>query len=176
MHLLFVSCIFYLSRRYIVYGQISSSKLEDYEISDLFLNFIHAYNTYCEKIRKGEHGLTAKYWMDYIDLVDLYSLFSRASRTCTNDLNLFTYALGKMILHVVAIFFATNRPNYARWMTRSRLNLLNSDITHPGLKQVLESGEEQTKHFPQEEQTKHFLDALLVLHLKKPLTLMQPLV
>ena len=64
----------------------------------------------------------------------MYLRFSRASRT--NDLELFIHTLGEMC----PVFFATNRPNYARWMVRYQLNLLNVDHTHPGVKEMLEGG------------------------------------
>ncbi len=38
------------------------------------------------------------------------------------------------------MFFAGNRPNYARWMVKYHLNLLNIDKTHPGLRYILEHG------------------------------------
>ena len=38
------------------------------------------------------------------------------------------------------IFFACSRHNYARWMVRYYLNLVNIDVTHPGLRKVLENG------------------------------------
>ena len=39
-----------------------------------------------------------------------------------------------------AVFFATSRPNYAGWMTRYHLDLLNIDETHPGARAMLEAG------------------------------------
>ncbi len=37
-------------------------------------------------------------------------------------------------------FFATNHVNYARYMVKYQLNLLNIDTTHPRLKQILQNG------------------------------------
>ena len=73
--------------------------------------------------------------MTYIDLAQLYLLFSRACHT--NDLELFIFCLGKMC----AVFFAANRNNYARWMVRYHLNLLNVDTTHPGVSRMLKAQE-----------------------------------
>lgn len=92
------------------------------------------YTQYVGKTLAGDHGSTAKYWMGYARQVQVFMLFSRAYRT--NDLELFTYALMEMI----PLFFATHRPNYARWMVKFMLNLLNIDNTHPGLKEILEGG------------------------------------
>ena len=38
------------------------------------------------------------------------------------------------------MFFAANRQNYARWMVRYHLNLLNVDPTHPGVRDSLVNG------------------------------------
>ena len=78
---------------------------------------------------------TLRFWMTYVKLVDIYLRFSRACRT--NDLELFIYSLCEMC----PLFFTTSRPNYARWMVRYYLNLLNVDQTHPGVKQILAGGD-----------------------------------
>ncbi len=72
--------------------------------------------------------------MCYVQLVHLFLLFSRACKT--NDVDLFLHGLG----HMLPVFFAGNRPNYARWMVRYHLNLVNMDKTHPGVQRVLENG------------------------------------
>ena len=41
---------------------------------------------------------------------------------------------------MIPIFFAANRPNYARWMVVYHLNLLNMHITHPGVIDTLFKG------------------------------------
>lgn len=53
-----------------------------------------------------------------------------------NDVPLYTYALGLMC----PIFFATHKPNYARWMSLYHLNLLNMDMTHPGIRSSFQGG------------------------------------
>ena len=92
------------------------------------------YVEYTKCTLSGKHGNTARFWMTYVKLVDIYLRFSRACRT--NDLELFIYSLGEMC----PLFFTTSRPNYARWMVRYYLNLLNVDQTHPGVKQILAGG------------------------------------
>lgn len=72
--------------------------------------------------------------MMYVSFVELNQLFSRATRT--NDLDLFIYCFGDMC----SIFFVTNHPNYARYVMRYHLNLLNIDSTHPGIRHILLSG------------------------------------
>ena len=77
------------------------------------------YGMHCEDTMSGAHGKTAKCWMTYCHLVDLYLLFHRAMKTC--DADLFTYVLHDMS----KIFFTTNYQNYAKWMPRYSLELLN---------------------------------------------------
>jgi len=48
-----------------------------------------------------------------------------------NDVNLFIHMLERMC----PVFFATNTSNYAKWMKRYHLNLLNMDNTHPGTRE-----------------------------------------
>ena len=72
--------------------------------------------------------------MIYIQAIHVYLLFHRACRT--NELDLFIYALGQMRYS----FFAGSRPNYARWMVRYHMNLLNVDKTHPGVRDILQQG------------------------------------
>ena len=47
------------------------------EIDELFLK----YEKYCELTMLGDHGPTAKYWMQYIRLIDVHRKLSRAVRT-----------------------------------------------------------------------------------------------
>lgn len=105
--------------------ELSSSELEE---------FLDAYEEFKKETMDGKHGSTAKYWIIYIELEHRYKLLDRACRT--NDLQLFAYALSL----ICPIFFSCHRPNYARWMTRYQLNLINIDSTHPGLKRTLEDG------------------------------------
>ncbi|ESO90053.1 hypothetical protein LOTGIDRAFT_164356 [Lottia gigantea] len=54
----------------------------------------------------------------------------------TNDVELYSFALTP----IIDLFFATNHVNYARWLTKFQLDLLNIDNTHPGLSDLLNSG------------------------------------
>ncbi len=64
----------------------------------------------------------------------MFLLFDRACRT--NDVTLYSYALGLMC----PLFFATHKPNYARWMSLYHLNLLNMEKTHPEIRTSFEGG------------------------------------
>ena len=54
----------------------------------------------------------------------------------SNDVNLFTYMIGKM----TDVFFAGGKQNYSRYMTLYYFKLLNIEETHPGLKDQLSKG------------------------------------
>jgi hypothetical protein len=112
----------------------SPGLMQEIERLDVYEDLMVRYSVYTDVTMDGQHGNTAKFWMIYVKLINIYHRFSRASRT--NDLELFIYTLGEMC----SLFFATNRPNYARWMVRYQLNLLNIDHTHPGVKLILARG------------------------------------
>ena len=96
---------------------------DDNDVIPEFLDMIALkYGMDCENTMSGACGKTAKFWMIYCHLVDLYLLFHGAMKTC--DVDLFTYVLHDMS----KIFFTTNHQNYAKWMTRYSLELLNIDL------------------------------------------------
>ena len=64
-------------------------------------------------------------------LFQTYMVFDRACNT--NDVDLFVYALKQMI----PIF---HRSIYARLMVLYHINLMNMDITHPGVRDLLARG------------------------------------
>ena len=113
---------------------IADVLMNELEESPVFQGYMAEYEKFAHDTRSGRHGATAAFWMLYGDLVELYLLFSRATRM--NDLDLFIYCLGKM----APLFFATSHPNYARWMVRYYLNLMNVNETHPGVREMLEDG------------------------------------
>jgi hypothetical protein len=41
---------------------------------------------------------------------------------------------------MIPLFFATHHPNYARWMSRYHLNLMNMEHAHPGIRDVFDAG------------------------------------
>ena len=112
----------------------SPESLSNIESTIEYKALMRRYEVFTDETRSEKHGITGKYWIMYLDLVKLYLLLSRAVHT--NDLDLFTYCIGEMC----PLFFATNHPNYARYMVRYHLNLLNIDITHPGASDILRAG------------------------------------
>ena len=93
-----------------------------------------AYHQYCDETSSGVRGKTAQYWMTYCTLVAHYLVLNCAMRS--NNVQLFVSAL----FQISSLFFSTNHPNYARWMSRYALDLLNIDEAYPGLSEVLEDG------------------------------------
>ena len=112
----------------------SADFLQELEGSQAYKSFMSQYMSYRQETLNGSHGSTAQFWLTYVNLVHVFLLFNRACRT--NNLELFIYALDI----TTDVFFATNRPNYSRWMVLYVLRLLNIDHTHPGLRHVLEGG------------------------------------
>ena len=112
----------------------SAAGMENLESTPTYITLMDEYEHFTNKTRSGCHGATARYWILYIDLVHIFLQFSRACRT--SDLELFTYSLEKMCY----VFLVTNRHNYAHYMVRYLLNLINIEDSHPGLRQVLENG------------------------------------
>ena len=102
--------------------------------SDVFMSAVDAYAGFTNETRSGKHGLTALFWIMYVDYIRVYHNLERATRT--NDIDLHIYSLTS----VIGIFFATNHLNYARWLTKFQLDLMNLEDTHPGLRKILEEG------------------------------------
>ena len=105
-------------------------------------SFFNRYDIFMDMAREGELGATAAYWMLYIDMVDVWLLLSQTCRSC--DVDLFVISLSLM----VPFFFACNKHNYARWMTRFVLQLTNIDKTHPGLQEILQNGALSVRRSP----------------------------
>ena len=116
------------------------SPLDDKESRDQlcsaqpFVKIFEEYTRYSQATLNGELGPTAQFYMQHIQRVNLYLIIDRAIRE--SDVDLYTWALTQ----ATDIFFGTNRQNYARWMSKYQLDLLNITITHPGLKELLIAG------------------------------------
>lgn len=100
----------------------------------VFQDLIRDYEKFSNQTRNGAHGPTSRFWLMYVDYMNHYRMMDRAIQQ--NDMILFTEALAP----IIELFFAMDHPNYARWMTKYQLNLLNTDETHPGLRDILEAG------------------------------------
>ena len=103
--------------------------LEDNDVIPVKLETLAMkYNLYCEDTLLGVRGKTAQYWLMYCHMMDMYMVFHHAMKMC--DVDLFTY----MLHEISKVFFSTNHINYARWMSRYSLQLLN---IHPTIRSML---------------------------------------
>ena len=100
----------------------------------VFKDCIEKYSEFTEETKSGKHGATAQYWMMYVEYVHAYHTLERAVRT--NNIDLYTRALTP----VIGLFFMVGHINYARWMSKFQLDLLNIDQSHPGIRHLLEDG------------------------------------
>lgn len=83
---------------------------KDVALSDEFKKLSEDYEKFFHRVIKGDFGETATYWAVYIYFINrLFREFQRAVRT--NNVELYI----KVFPSMIDVFFALNRPNYARW-------------------------------------------------------------
>jgi len=109
-------------------------EIDDVCNSAMFVHLFEHFEKYKRDTESGALGKTAQFWAMYIQYVQLYHLLERAVRE--TDVNLFIATLTP----ITELFFVTNRHNYARWMSKYQLDLINIEETHPGLRQLLDDG------------------------------------
>jgi hypothetical protein len=100
----------------------------------IFLKMFAEYTEFSKKTLNGKLGKTAQFSMEYIQRVSLYHLLERAVHEGILDLYI------QVLSEFTDLFFVTNRQNYARWMAKHQLDLLNMPMSHPGLKVQLCEG------------------------------------
>lgn len=96
--------------------------------------YIQEYCRYRDKVREGEQGKTAQFWISYMDHVWLVLSLIRAVKT--NDFLLYTDCLHQMS----DLFFSFDGQNYARYLTFFSVFVANIEETHPGATDVLQRG------------------------------------
>ena len=92
--------------------------------SEEFQRLLKEYEDFLHHTIRGDLGETAAFWVIYVYLINrLYRELQRAVRT--NDVELYI----KVLPLLVDVFFALNRPNYARWGSYflERLNHLDKE-------------------------------------------------
>lgn len=71
---------------------------------------MQGYEAYFQRLIEGSQGKLAQFWAIYVYIVNrVYRLLQRAVQT--NDLDIFL----RVLPCTIELFFALNRPNYARW-------------------------------------------------------------
>lgn len=86
---------------------------------------LEKYWQFFQATKAGEHGKTAKFWIQYVEFLQLYHNFSRSVRN--GDFDLYVSCLPR----IANMFFALNHSNYSRWTVRYYDNLLKLETTHP---------------------------------------------
>lgn len=105
--------------------------LEEAMANEDCTEMIRQYSAFKDEIRNGEHGKTAKFWIDYMDKVLLVLLFQRATKENNLDLHIFC------LQELCPLFFSYDHPNYARYTTVYMLSMLNLHLSHPGAEKLL---------------------------------------
>ena len=102
--------------------------LEDGEVRNMMIR----YNRFKEKIRHGDYGKTAQFWLlYYFDIMFNQHLTHYAVQT--NNFMLRLHGLKTAL----PFFFALNLQNYARYGSIYVNTLENLDTMHPGCKELL---------------------------------------
>ena len=102
--------------------------LEDDEVRNMMIR----YNRFKEKIRHGDYGKTAQFWLlYYLDIMFNQHLTHYAVQT--NNFMLRLHCLKTAL----PFLFALNLQNYARYGSVYVNTLENLDTTHPGCKELL---------------------------------------
>ena len=100
--------------------------------SGKFENLLEKYDSFLDDMMNGTFGSTACFWAIYVYFINrVYRSLERAVRT--NNVSEYL----KILPLVVEIFFALNRPNYARWGSLFLNKLQHLD---PAGLRILEAG------------------------------------
>jgi hypothetical protein len=96
-----------------------------------FVDLSDQYEDLKNKVRQGQLGRTAQFWVSYCDCVWTLLRFQLAVKM--NDLSLFIRSLREMC----GILFSSNHLNYAKYLPLYYTQLMNLDSTHPGASTLL---------------------------------------
>lgn len=98
----------------------------------LLKNILDRYENFLHDNIEGKYGSTAAYWACYVYLINrVHRTLQRAVRT--NDVDLYI----RVLVCVNEVFFALNRPNYARWSSLFLCKLRELD---PTARAILDGG------------------------------------
>jgi hypothetical protein len=93
---------------------------------------LQKYEDFFQKVLNGKLGSTAHFWAIYIFMINL---LHRELQRCVKMNDVGGYI--KIFPTLLVVYFAVNRPNYARWGTLFLHKLKRAD---PELREVLENG------------------------------------
>ncbi|KAK4309970.1 hypothetical protein Pmani_018437 [Petrolisthes manimaculis] len=108
------------------------SKVEDHLTDPIITQHLQKYEEFFHSVMDGSHGQTAQFWAIYIFLINRVH---REVQRCVkmNDVDGYINVFPAML----NVFFALNRPNYARWGTLFLQQLRSAD---PQLHKILADG------------------------------------
>ncbi|KAL5015504.1 hypothetical protein ScPMuIL_009774 [Solemya velum] len=110
---------------------VTNEQLLEQLMNDTSLvTYIQEYCKYRNKVREGERGKTAQFWIAYMDHVWLVLSLIRAVKT--NDF--------PAVRRVSDLFFSFDGQNYARYLTFFLVFVANIEDSHPGATDVLQRG------------------------------------
>ena len=123
----------------LVHLEMQNAHFETEDIEDVcnsthFVELFDSFENFKNSVLRGDLGRTAQFWAMYIRYIQIYHSVERAVRE--TDIDLFITTLTP----IIDLCFATNRHNYARWMSKYQLDLMNLEESHPGLRKILEDG------------------------------------
>ena len=104
-------------------------------LNDKTINeYLFDYMAFQERVRDGELGKTAIFWMSFLDHARRVFMLLYAVKT--NNFNLYHKCMGDM----ADLFFAFGGMNYSRYLAWFDVFLANIEVSHPGATQLLEKG------------------------------------
>ena len=96
-------------------------------------HFLDAYESYKSEIRKGEHGKTAQYWLQYYqDIMHCQHIIHTAIQENNYDLRRYAWE------YMLPFYFSLNKTNYARYGSFYVKCMENTDSLYPGNRELIE--------------------------------------
>jgi len=105
--------------------------LEDAQRSEHCLTVMTAYENFKIRVRQGELGKTARFWIMYIDCVWTLLRFQQAYKE--NNFDQYVASLRQLC----GLFFSFDHLNYARYLPLYYMQLKNWELSHPGAVDLL---------------------------------------
>ena len=96
-------------------------------------SIIKKYEHFKNRVKKGEFGKTAQFWMLYLDLAKNQYFAHIAVQSNNFNLRLFAWK------YMIPFFFVLNKINYARYGSFYRESMGNIEKVYPNLKPLLET-------------------------------------
>ena len=111
---------------------LNSREVESYLENSIIVNHLNLYERFLQMMLEGSHGPTAQFWAIYVYLINrLHREMQRVIKM--NDVAGYITVLPA----ILDVFFALNRPNYARW---GSLFLKKLENAPPPIRRILDDG------------------------------------